>query len=225
MYLYVYYSICLYPVLYARIYVYVCMYVYACMHVYARILVSVCMYVYVCICTYLCIFIYVCICVYACICQYFCNWIQEIQTYTYVYIQYVHIRIYRHIRKVRILQYIFTIYCNIWYPNPYTCIYWCAGSLMRRTRATSSEGDSATQRGSLQGSLGGAQRNVREADQVTKVAMLRNRFGCVITEYAAADFPRRPISWQVALWNYQQRQACESVSLWELKKFEISRLR
>ena len=47
----------------------------------------------------------------------------------------------------------------------------------------------------------------------TKVAMLRNRFGCVITEYAAADFPRRPISRQVALLNYQQRQACESVSL------------
>ena len=33
----------------------------------------------------------------------------------------------------------------------------------------------------------------------TKVAMRRNSFGCIVTEFAAADFPRQPIFRQVAL--------------------------
>ena len=85
------------------------------MYVYAR------MYVYVCICMYISIFIYVRISVYARICQYICNWVWNIQTYTYIYIQYVHIRVY--------IQYTYCTYIAVYFDHIRTYmisnfIYW-----------------------------------------------------------------------------------------------------
>ena len=89
------------------------MYVYAC--IYAR------MYVYVGICMYIRIFIHVRISVYACICQYICNWVWNIHTYTYIYIQYMHILVY--------IQYTYCTYIAVYLDHIRTYmisnfIYW-----------------------------------------------------------------------------------------------------